>query len=66
VNYRLPGVGAVPLEQPPSTETSADSAELCECGHAHADHDKVAARYCAATIAGSLTRGCLCAASRAA
>jgi hypothetical protein len=68
VNYRLPGIG--PNSQPePSANTgtageeadSAESAEgACECGHPVARHDAVALRYCAVTIAGSLTRGCVC------
>ncbi|MGH3377243.1 MAG: RGCVC family protein [Actinoallomurus sp.] len=33
---------------------------LCACGHPVADHDPVAARYCRATAAGSLLRGCVC------
>jgi hypothetical protein len=36
--------------------------EACTCGHLHAEHDAIAARYCAATILGSLDRGCVCAA----
>jgi hypothetical protein len=35
--------------------------EACACGHPRAEHDAVAARYCAATISGSLARGCVCA-----
>jgi hypothetical protein len=33
---------------------------MCVCGHPQAQHDAVAARYCGATIAGSLTRRCVC------
>jgi hypothetical protein len=33
----------------------------CPCGHSLDRHDRVATRYCAATIAGELARGCLCA-----
>jgi hypothetical protein len=33
----------------------------CPCGHSLDRHDRVATRYCAATIEGQLARGCLCA-----
>jgi hypothetical protein len=36
--------------------------EACACGHPVAHHDATASRYCAATISGSLARGCVCAA----
>lgn len=39
--------------------------EACACGHPLAHHDATAIRYCAATILGSLTRGCACAARSA-
>lgn len=73
-NYRVPGIGsnsraqptgtaAVTVEPLPPTEGSADSSEdTCACGHPLAHHDVIAARYCAATIAGSMDRGCICAA----
>ena len=32
----------------------------CECGHPGPDHDRVARRFCAATVSGNLTRVCLC------
>jgi hypothetical protein len=35
-------------------------ASLCPCGHNLEDHDRVAARYCAATISGGLERACVC------
>jgi hypothetical protein len=71
-NYRVPGIGpntragssgnaAVMVEPSPPSESSADSsADTCGCGHPNANHDVVAARYCAATIAGSMARGCIC------
>jgi hypothetical protein len=37
--------------------------ELCGCGHDADQHDKMADRYCAATLAGGLQRGCICAAA---
>ena len=36
--------------------------EVCVCGHPHTHHDAIGLRYCAATISGSMTRGCICAA----
>ena len=67
-NYRLPGIGtisraessesaSVTVGQLPSAEPSD---EICACGHPHAQHDAIAARYCGVTIAGSLTRRCVC------
>lgn len=34
----------------------------CTCGHGDEDHDAIARRYCAATIAAALPRGCICSA----
>lgn len=54
----------------PSTETSAAAATgaaveqaepMCPaCPHALADHDPIGTRFCAATTAGALSRGCVC------
>jgi hypothetical protein len=33
---------------------------LCGCGHPLDDHDAIARRYCNATLAGVLPRGCVC------
>jgi hypothetical protein len=30
------------------------------CGHPLSAHDAISVRYCAATAAGALTRGCVC------
>ncbi|MGW6442817.1 RGCVC family protein [Lentzea sp. NPDC055074] len=30
------------------------------CPHARHEHDPLGARYCAATMAAALTRGCIC------
>jgi hypothetical protein len=43
---------AAPIPVP--TET------LCLCGHPLQRHDRIAARYCEATIAGALQRNCIC------
>lgn len=40
--------------------TPVTEAQRCACGHLTAHHDAVARRYCAATSAGALTRGCVC------
>jgi hypothetical protein len=32
----------------------------CSCGHRSDGHDRIAARYCAATLANQLRRGCIC------
>jgi len=72
-NYRVPGIGpnnragssgsaTVMVEpSPPSGNSEDSSVDTCECGHPRAHHDVVAARYCAATTAGSMARGCICA-----
>jgi hypothetical protein len=67
-NYRLPGIGTLPQDGSPGTATSTieqlpatePTEETCECGHPRAQHDVIAARYCVATTAGSLDRGCVC------
>jgi hypothetical protein len=41
--------GAQPTEAP------------CPCGHTAGEHDALASRYCLATAAGGLDRGCMCA-----
>ena len=51
------GNAAVTVGQSSSAESAED---LCVCGHPQAQHDAVAARYCGATIAGSMTRRCVC------
>jgi hypothetical protein len=55
-----PPTGAVPaLDGHEPADVSTESA-LCACGHLSEAHDPIAARYCAATIAGRLQRGCWC------
>jgi len=34
--------------------------QVCGCGHPVADHDVIAVRFCDATLAGVLARGCVC------
>jgi hypothetical protein len=41
----------------PSVKTAAPQ---CGCGHHDKAHDRIAARFCAATQAAALTRGCIC------
>ena len=68
-NYRLPGVGTLPpagstegeTATPGQSASAEASDEMCACGHLHAQHDAIAARFCVATIAGSLERHCVCA-----
>jgi hypothetical protein len=52
-----PGVAvlAAPGAQP-------EDGEVCSvCPHRVADHDVIGLRFCHATVAGSLSRGCVCA-----
>lgn len=44
----------------PPTARAQTAAHQCGCGHLNKAHDKIAARYCAATQTGALTRGCIC------
>jgi hypothetical protein len=44
-----------------SPEISLPAAQdRCACGHLLEHHDRIAARYCAATTAGELSRDCIC------
>jgi hypothetical protein len=45
----MSGSGWQPTESP-----------TCVCGHPADHHDRVATRYCAATVSGRLDRGCVC------
>jgi hypothetical protein len=68
VNYRVPGIestsrtgSSAGTDAASDPSASAESEEeTCECGHPLARHDAIASRYCGVTIAGSLTRGCVC------
>jgi hypothetical protein len=33
---------------------------MCACGHRLEHHDRIGLRYCQATSANSLSRGCIC------
>jgi hypothetical protein len=47
----------------PDSATDMDAAveETClACAHPEDAHDVISTRYCTATIAGALTRGCAC------
>jgi hypothetical protein len=42
-------------------ETSVTADEACfVCGHPMSAHDAIGTRFCAATAAGALSRGCIC------
>jgi len=41
-------------------ELSSVVVAACGCGHRIDDHDAIARRYCAATTAAVLPRGCIC------
>src|SRR4051812_15252709 len=43
------------------TSAEVSAVGCCEvCAHSMADHDPIAGRYCSATLANALTRGCIC------
>jgi hypothetical protein len=46
----------------PTTADAApqDRADCMACSHSPDTHDKIALRYCDATVARALTRGCIC------
>jgi hypothetical protein len=46
--------------KPEVEDAPAPAPALCGCGHPLQRHDAIAARFCEATVAGALTRGCIC------
>ena len=56
-----PATAPAPVPAPAEERPAA----TCACGHPQAQHDRIAARYCLATAAGGLARGCVCADSTA-
>jgi hypothetical protein len=58
----LPGVRGISVTERVTTDDEADPplASICACGHAVEWHDTIARRYCDATQAGILARGCIC------
>jgi hypothetical protein len=55
-------VPSTTLPQPAADARPADTAtEACPaCPHPLADHDPIGLRFCRATTAGSVSRGCVC------
>jgi hypothetical protein len=51
---------AVKAATPSLTTAHEPMASMCACGHAVNQHDAIASRYCDATLAGVLPRGCIC------
>jgi len=46
---------------PATPDTATTNDELCgTCGHSMSSHDVISSRFCAATEAGALDRGCVC------
>jgi len=44
-----------------NTDTDVAAGKSClACAHSWQTHDAIGIRYCTATIAGGLTRGCVC------
>jgi hypothetical protein len=58
----LPGVRGISVTERVTNDDGDDPpmASICACGHAVGWHDRIAARYCEATQAGVLARGCIC------
>ncbi|WP_142104327.1 RGCVC family protein [Pseudonocardia cypriaca] len=60
---RIPPTDARPVA-PSSSTTSApevDTVSCAACPHDRDAHDAIGTRFCAATIAGAVPRGCACA-----
>jgi hypothetical protein len=50
-----------PLAATESTTTTVDPELVCAaCPHGREAHDRIGTRFCSATIAGGLSRGCVC------
>jgi hypothetical protein len=49
---------SAPAAEPDTTQAPMTS--MCACGHPIDTHDAIATRYCDATLAGVLPRGCIC------
>jgi hypothetical protein len=59
----MPVPTTVPTYSPDSPQTDAgpaDDAGCPACPHPLPEHDPIAARFCRATAAGTLSRGCVC------
>jgi hypothetical protein len=56
--FRSSGIVTDVTPQPVANDEPAP--QRCGCGHLHETHDKIAARYCAATQTAGVTRGCIC------
>ncbi|OZM70154.1 hypothetical protein CFN78_26650 [Amycolatopsis antarctica] len=52
---------ATDTTQPVTEPTSLDGCTACS--HVRDDHDQIGLRFCSATLAGNLARGCVCPAS---
>lgn len=53
------GITVTAVEASPESANQSMVA-MCECGHAVNQHDAIGSRYCDATLAGALPRGCIC------
>ena len=47
-------------EAPPAAIEIRTDAACAACPHDRDAHDRIGTRFCSATIAGALTRGCAC------
>jgi hypothetical protein len=57
----MPGVRGITVTESAQDErTDAPKGSTCACGHTPGQHDLIASRYCDATLAGVLPRGCIC------
>lgn len=57
----MPAAIGTPVLATTTTDAATAAAATCDvCGHLVSAHDRVATRYCDATLNNALARGCLC------
>ena len=58
----MPATETLPTEpDSPAITDGSTPDEMCDvCSHPMSAHDTISARFCAATVAGALARGCVC------
>ncbi len=51
----------MPMSESTVVADHPDTSGVCvACPHPSSEHDPISARYCTATVAGALPRGCIC------
>ena len=55
-----PAVAGEPVAEAAIQTEAREREECMACGHGPERHDRIAQRYCDATVSGALTRRCIC------